>query len=217
MKTRTPSQVLVGTLAFFVFASSPALAEDGILGDPVSVTIGPSAYLKDDGRGAYTHGVDYVRAVVSDEWFGVGPYYPSKGTPDPIRFLYWNFNFPVPGSGAAALGIAGSDPRGNHIHVCASDGSSVANLPPGTTVQNASSDAHIRVNGTTHVLIFGNGCHSQLNGAGTGTFTITRNLDGTWDFSLPEGSIGALYRGKGKGWIRVGSYYFGAQIHAEGL
>ncbi|HUP57409.1 MAG TPA: hypothetical protein VM598_08155 [Bdellovibrionota bacterium] len=211
MKRQLKLQVLSRALVLLVLSSSASAADIAL-----RVNLGPSDYLKDDSLGDYIQGVDYVRALLQDlEGFGFGSYYPSKGSPTPIRHVYYNLNYPVPGGGGTPKGLVGSDPRSNHTHVCTPDGSLVANIPPGTTVTGAYSDTTFLINGVSHRLIFGNGCHNVLPSPGTSTFTITRNLDGTWTFSLPEGSVGALWKAKGPGLVFVGNYYFGAAINAQ--
>ena len=176
--------------------------------------IAPGFHLRDDGKGAYARGVDYV-----DSFFqGHGQYkWVLRPTQEvggkEVRSFYANMNDPVAGSGAVALG----DVRDYRSQVIVFASRPLDRLAIGVPERGDKVTVHFHSRGKYYGMVFeprptGTG-NTLLTGAGTTASILTRTGDSTWTLELPPGSVGRLWEDPGHDQrVDRGLYHFDLSI-----
>jgi hypothetical protein len=211
----------IGILACGNASSEPA---DDV---PLSMVVGSTGQIRNDGKGPYSTGVDYVGIWLEpSKWrrmsFGFCMNWPFKIPPAPTRTVEHHLTAPVPGGGGASLGVFTS-PLGNDLVVSkpiAGSVSSFTDIAVGASVSPDSAEVRFCNSDCTeyYSIIFGVESvwfpHLRMNGAGSTKVTVTRTSNTSWAIIFPPESIGRLWKRSGK-LTDLGLYYYEGRVDIQ--
>jgi hypothetical protein len=187
---------------------------------PLNMIVSSTGQMRNDGKGPYTTGVDYVGIWLEpSRWprmsFDFCMDWPFKKPPTPTRTVEHHLTAPVPGGGGSSLGVFTS-PMGNDL-VISKPMTVMVNtfteMAVGSSVSPDSAEVRFcnSVCSEYYSLIFGVGSvwypELKINGAGTTNATVTRTSDTSWAIIFPAKSIGRLWKRSGTV-TDLGLYYY---------
>ena len=183
---------------------------------PMIATVDPeSKFLRDDGAGSYKNGVDKVHSIDQHAYnlsmSGHEVWYQSGNRHDlSSRYMVFDLNNPVQGSGAIAHGIINDNDL--EFHVLYKLDTTVnpqivynfREITIGATVGSDRTEINFYIKNVLHTFtmgLWGFGKNNEaiahkgkLNGSGTTKVFVTRHSETSYTITAPEGSIGRLWR-----------------------
>lgn len=206
----------------------------------LNVVVSATGNLRNDGKGTYYTGRDYVAAWLNPtrwpemsfdicmNWpFAKFPGVGSATAPRPTgthgnRTLMHRMTDPVPGGGGKPLGVFTGPGGGNDVALpkpLTSTVSSFTDIAIGTSLSPQSAEVRFCNADCTeyYSLIFGDKSvfgYPKVNGAGTTRPIITRTAETTWTISFPPRSIGRLWNRSGNG-TDLGLYYYEGHLEIQ--
>lgn len=179
-----------------------------------TAVVAPGFHLRDDGRGAYVRGVDYVDSFFQGHGQYKWVFRPTQEVGgNEVRSFYANMNEPVAGSGAVPLG----DVRDYRSQVVVFASRPLDKLAVGVPERGDKVTVHFHWRGKYYGMVFeprptGTG-NTLLTAAGTTASVLTRTGDSTWTLVLPPGSVGRLWEDPGHDQrVDRGLYHFDLSI-----
>ena len=167
----------------------------------------PTASIRDDGKGAYSDGVDGVQSPLQNAGARLYPFVPAAETVR--RTLVSDLSHPADAKAQQDFGIV-QRPDSNFRVFWKQDNTAkiiygILDIPVGMTVQSERVELSVMLEGRQHILRFGDMDESVCwqarigpNGKGTTRATVTRASESEWRLDLPAGSLGRLWDLKGR-------------------
>lgn len=194
---------------------------------PLNMVVGSTGHMRNDGKGPYSTGVDYVGIWLEPiRWprmsFDFCMNWPFKIPPAPTRTVEHHLTAPVPGGGGTSLGVFTS-PISNDLVISKPVTASVntfTDMAVGSSVSPDSAEVRFCNSDCTeyYSLIFGAESvwypELKINGAGTTKVTVTRTSDTSWAIIFPAKSIGRLWKRSGK-LTDLGLYYYEGRVDIQ--
>ena len=216
-RLRSPRQWapwIISLLTFFplVHAQPPRV--------PLTMVIGSSGHMRNDGKGPYVTGVDDVGVWLDpSRWprksFDFCMNWPFAVRQKPGRTVAHHLTDPVPNGGGRPVGIFTS-PLGNDLVISrplTATVGSFTDIPIGASVSPDSTEVRFCNADCTeyYVVIFGKESvwypDEKLSTAGTTKATVTRTAEDAWSIIFPPRSIGRFWRRSGTP-TDLGLYYY---------
>jgi len=194
---------------------------------PLNMVVGSTGQIRNDGKGPYSTGVDYVGIWLEpSKWrrmsFDFCMDWPFKIPPAPTRTVEHHLTAPVPRGGGASLGVFTS-PFGNDLVISkpiAGSVSSFTDMAVGASVSPDSAEVRFCNSDCTeyYSIIFGVDSvwypQLRMNGAGSTKVTVTRTSNTSWAIIFPPKSIGRLWKRSGK-LTDLGLYYYEGRVDIQ--
>jgi hypothetical protein len=194
---------------------------------PLNMVVSSTGQMRNDGKGPYTTGVDYVGIWLEpSKWprmsFDFCMNWPFKKPPVPKRTVEHHLTAPVPGGGGASVGVFTSS-FGNDLVISKPMTATVntfINMVVGSSVSPDSAEVRFCNSDCTeyYSLIFGAESvwypELKINGAGTTKATVTRTSDTSWAIIFPAKSIGRFWKRSGT-LTDLGLYYYEGRVDIQ--
>lgn len=206
----------------------------------LNVVVSSTGNLRNDGKGTYYTGRDYVAAWINptrwpDMSFNIcmnWPFFkfpgvdsasapPASGIHD-NRTLIHRMMDPVPGGGGKPLGEFTGPGGGNDVALpkpLTSTVSSFAEMPIGSSLSPTSAEVRFCNADCTdyYSVIFGEKSvfgYAKVHGVGTTRPIVTRVSETRWIISFPSRTIGRLWNRRGEG-ADLGLYYYEGNLDIQ--
>jgi hypothetical protein len=194
---------------------------------PLSMVVSSTGQMRNDGKGLYSTGVDYVGIWLEpSRWprmsFDFCMNWPFKKLPASTRTVEHHLTAPVPGGGGTSLGVFTS-PMGNDLVISKPMTAGVntfIDMAVGSSVSPDSAEVRFcnSVCSEYYSLIFGAESvwypELKINGAGTTKATVTRTSDTSWAIIFPAQSIGRLWKRSGT-LTNLSLYYYEGRVDIQ--
>lgn len=215
---RLPRPKLVTILGLWVALLPVAQAQTDRV--PLAMVVGSSGHMRNDGKGPYVTGVDYVGIWLDPgKWptmsFDFCMNWPFTIPPKPKRTVEHHLTDPVPDGGGNRIGVFTS-PFGNDLVISRPLTANVkgfTDIPIGPSVTPDSAEVRFCNENCTefYVVIFGKESvwypKENLGAAGTTKATVTRTAEDVWSIVFPPKSIERLWK-RGGTRADLGLFYY---------
>lgn len=187
---------------------------------PLTMVVGSSGHMRNDGKGPYVTGVDDVGVWLDpSRWprksFDFCMNWPFAAPQQPKRTVEHHLTDPVPDGGGSPIGVFTS-PYANDLVISRPLTATLkgfTDIPIGSSVLPDSAEVRFCNADCTeyYVVIFGKESvwypNENLGAAGTTKATVTRAAEDSWSIVFPPKSIGRLWKRSGTR-ADIGLFYY---------